>query len=469
MLKSTKPVVLICLTHGFHVRNIIYSDLYAHFCTNYRVLILMSDGNYVPSVDNALISNAEVVRVRVVPHRLERYFIFFRKSIFSGRERTQTYNLINENERKKHPIAYKLADYCNFVLGRLPLFANLWRAIEAVFVTGSEFNCVLEREKPLLVLTANYGTEGFEIRLLRAAHRHRVPTLAIVPSWDNLSSKGVIGAYPDHLVVWNQIMRDEAISLYGFKKDHIHVCGALQFDLYANPVNDNDFESVFSRFNFDRSTRYIVIGTITPRYFPNNIDMIEIIERAIDSGHLPNDLKIVVRLHPQVVDDPVYGDDLERYHQLAARSARIVLSIPRILRWGQMRPPAPTDAKELMMLLKSAVVCVMPASTLAIDACALGTPVIGIGFDGHSLQPYKQSVRRMYDFTHYRRLVAERGIRIAESAESLICEISSYLEDRERDKVGRQKIVASHVGNLAGASWRCVSAIADRLALGAPG
>ena len=72
----------------------------------------------------------------------------------------------------------------------------------------------------------------------------------------------------------------------------------------------------------------------------------------------------------------------------------------------------------------------MPASTLAIDACALGAPVIGVGFDGHQTKPYNQSVRRTFDFTHYRRIVELGGLRIAESKEMLIAEINAYLHDR---------------------------------------
>jgi hypothetical protein len=285
----------------------------------------------------------------------------------------------------------------------------------------------------------------------------------VIPSWDNLSSKGVIGENPKHLAVWNFIMRDEAISLYGFRDASIHVCGGLQFDLYAKPRPAEERARILGRLGIDPQRPFVVIGTITPRYFANNVDIVDIINDAVTAGELPADLQIVVRLHPQVVDDPHFGDNLEQYHERARRHERIKLSIPHVLRWGAIRPPTPEDGAELMTLLQLAAVSVMPASTLAIDACALGAPVIGIGFDGRQTKPYAQSVRRTFDFTHYRRIVAEGGLRIAESKQQLIEELSAYLRDRQRDAEGRARIVSSHLGSVDGASWRRVLGVVDRL------
>lgn len=455
--------VLICVSHGFHVRNILYSRLYGQLIERSQVTVLLPAGVVVSPEDQHLLRGASVVTMSVRPHRFEDAFLFLRKNVFAGRERTQTFNLISELERQKHPTMYRLANYCNAVFGRAPTFGRWWQKIEAQFVPGNEFDELLERLRPSVVITANYGTEPFEVRLLRAAHRRRIPSLAIVPSWDNLSSKGVIGENPRHLAVWNRIMLDEAVSLYGFRNSDVHIVGGLQFDLYAAERSAQERDEVLQRLQIDPRHPFVVIGTITPRYFANNIDIVDIVNEAVIDGRLPADLQIVVRLHPQVVDDRHFGDDLGPYRQRAAEHSRIKLSIPRVLRWGRMTPPTPQDGVELRTLLEMAAVSVMPASTLAIDACALGSPVIGVGFDGHQTKPYHQSVRRTFDFTHYRRIVVEGGLRIAESKEQLISEIAAYLADRSRDQEGRAKIVASHLVQVDGGAWQRVLDIVDRL------
>lgn len=131
---------------------------------------------------------------------------------------------------------------------------------------------------------------------------------------------------------------------------------------------------------------------------------------------------------------------------------------------GRITPPTPDDSVELMTLLHGSVFSVMPASTLAIDACALGARVIGIGFDGRESRPCVQSVRRTFDFTHYRRLVAQSGLRIAKSADRMIAELAAYIADRSRDHEGRSRVVSSQLGALDGAAWRRIGEVVNRMA-----
>lgn len=459
-----KPVALICLSHGFHVRNILYSPFYRWLTESFEPAVVVAEGVAVPDTDRHLLCSARVHSIVFVPHRYEKLFVFLRKNVFAGRKRTQTFNLIGEAERNKHPWLYRIAMLLNSVLGRFPIFGSLWQKLEALFISGWEFDALLAQTRPAVLISANYGTEALEVRLLRAAHRRGVPSLALIPSWDNLSSKGVIGENPKHLSVWNEIMHEEAVSLYGFREKAIHVCGGLQFDMYASPPTAEQRRTVFDRLGIDEQRPYVVVGTITPRYFSKNIEIVDLITEAIKAGRLPTNLQIVVRLHPQVVDDPVYGDDLGQYRDRANRYSHVKLSIPRILDWGRIKPPAPDDMLELMVLLHGAVANVMPGSTLAIDSCALGAPVIGIGFDGREVKPYNESVRRMFDFTHYRRLVDQGGIRIAESAEQMIDEINLYHADRWRDEEGRNKIVSSHLGEVDGHTWERVASVVKQMA-----
>jgi hypothetical protein len=456
-------VALICVSHGFHVRNLLYSRLYEHLVQQFRVLVVLPSGVEVPDADRPLLRGAETVTVPIIPHRWEKTFVFLRKNVFAGRERTQTFNLMSELERRRHPLMYVLAGYGNAVFGRFATVARAWRRIESWFIRGTEFDELLRETRPKVVITANYGTESLEVRLLRAAHRHGVPSLAIVPSWDNLSSKGVIGENPQHLAVWNGIMRHEAMTLYDFADEAVHVCGGLQFDLYATPRPQEERDAILQRLGIDPQRPFVMIGTITPRYFAHNVDIVDIVNEAVESGRLPSDLQIVVRLHPQVVNDAHFGDNLDQYRERAAKSERIKLSIPKVLRWGSITPPTPEDSVELMTLLQLAAVSIIPASTLAIDACALGAPVIGIGFDGYQQRPFRESVLRTFDFTHYRRIVAEGGLRIAHSQDELIAETLQYLRDRRRDEDGRMRIVSSHLFAVDGRAWQRVLGVVGEL------
>jgi len=247
--------------------------------------------------------------------------------------------------------------------------------------------------------------------------------------------------------------------LYGFPDKAVYVCGGLQFDPYAGSESDERRDEIFDRVGIDARHPYVVLGTITPRYFPKNVEVLDILIENAEKGRLPANLQIVVRLHPQVVDDPHFGDNLDEYRERAARWTRVKLSIPRVLRWGTLRPPHHDDGTELAVLLRHAAAAVMPASTLAIDACALGSPVIGIGFDGLERKPYSQSVRRTFDFTHYRRIVQEGGLRIAESPDEMVEMVVRYMQDRQLDADGRRRIVDSHIFKLDGKAWERIAQV----------
>jgi len=429
-----KPLVIVCLSQPFHIRNIVYSPFFAELRAAYDVTLVVPVGFAVPLSEAGLVEGCAIRPVRPVLHRFEGGFAFLRKSVFAGRERTQTFNLISEQERAGKTVRYAIAGALNSVLGRFEAPARAWRGVEGRLIPGTEFDAVVGEKPYSAVITANYGTDGTEARLIRAARRAGIPSVAIVPSWDNLTSKGVIAAMPDHLVVWNETMRSEADRLYGFPPDRIHIAGGLQFDHHMGAADAP------LPYPIPDGVPVVVYGTITPRYFRYNTDVIEVVAEKIRDGALPPETRLVVRLHPQVVD-PVFGDDLAAYRVLADRYNFVHLSMPDVAEWGPLKAPSFSDFSELIALLKRASAVVAPASTIAIDAAAVDTPMIGLGFDGHRTLPYEQSVRRMFDFTHYRPLMQTGAIELALSADDLVRELKAYIADPSLRRDARRRVV----------------------------
>ncbi|MEK7076832.1 MAG: hypothetical protein AAB967_01225, partial [Patescibacteria group bacterium] len=64
---------------------------------------------------------------------------------------------------------------------------------------------------------------------LKHAKRRRIPTLGMVRSWDNFSTKLFLRVHPDELLVQNEIMKEEAIGWCDFPGERIHVVGFAQF------------------------------------------------------------------------------------------------------------------------------------------------------------------------------------------------------------------------------------------------
>lgn len=89
------------------------------------------------------------------------------------------------------------------------------------------------------------------------------------------------------------------------------------------------------------------------------------------------------------------------------------------------------------------------ASTIVLEASACGTPSRCVAFDVEP-RPYHQSHVRYVDFTHYKKLQACRGTRIARSMEDLVGAINAYLQNPSLDQEGRERIVSTMYSRLDG-------------------
>ena len=99
----------------------------------------------------------------------------------------------------------------------LPAEPRLAAAVEALGV-----------DAVLLVSRCSLG--GAERDLLKVTRALELPSLMLVWSWDNLSSKAVLHEHPDHLLVWNELQVDEAERLQGFPRERVYALGAPSFD-----------------------------------------------------------------------------------------------------------------------------------------------------------------------------------------------------------------------------------------------
>jgi hypothetical protein len=95
----------------------------------------------------------------------------------------------------------------------------------------------LHRLKPDRVLvTPMLYPASREIDVIAAASRAGVPSVGLVLSWDNLSSKGSFHQVPDRVLVWNEEQRGEATSLHGLDPRRVEAIGAPVFDfLFERP------------------------------------------------------------------------------------------------------------------------------------------------------------------------------------------------------------------------------------------
>ena len=110
-------------------------------------------------------------------------------------------------------------------------FDRLLRALERRMpVSERSVEMIEEFEPDVMIVSPLVETGSPQGDHLRAADRLGVPTVLLVASWDNLTTKGVIRDAPDLTIVWNEDQVREAIDLHGLPRDTVVATGAHSHD-----------------------------------------------------------------------------------------------------------------------------------------------------------------------------------------------------------------------------------------------
>lgn len=455
--------IFIYISHGAHVRNLVNLGFARSLAQSFEIVFLTWPED-VASLQAYVGDLGLVEALPYRPRRFEGQLAAVRRYVMISPRRNRTVNLFSLSMKHDNPGLYRVLRAANLTIGRWKAVRSAWTAIERRLLPLADALLLIDRHRPAAVIAANYGADPDVMRLFTAAARRGVPTVAVVPSWDNLSSKGVMGAKASLLVVWNAVMRREADAFHDFPMDRVKVAGPMQFDSYGPGHPRHDRASLSRTLDLDPARPYVVYGTITPKYFPHNLEVVRHLAELSEGGALTGRPQVVVRIHPQVVDDPVFGERLEAYEALAAAFPGTVrLNVPKVMKWGRLRPAPEGDQILLADMLYHAAACLVPGSTLALDAIAAGCPAIGIAYDGDAPDtPYHQSIRRWYDYEYFKPLLDLDGLPLAGSREELREALDALLRDRDINLLARNRVVAELVGKLDGAaSRRCAEAVLD--------
>jgi FAD/FMN-containing dehydrogenase len=109
--------------------------------------------------------------------------------------------------------------------------ATMLRLIERAIPTNTALESFIREHHPdLLLVTPLIELGSQQVDYVKCARRLGIRIALCVASWDNLTSKGLIRVVPDHVIVWNEAQKSEAVSLHGVDPGRVAVTGAQLFD-----------------------------------------------------------------------------------------------------------------------------------------------------------------------------------------------------------------------------------------------
>jgi CDP-glycerol glycerophosphotransferase (TagB/SpsB family) len=308
-------------------------------------------------------------------------------------------------------------------------------ALSDRLVSHPQMERLFDEHRPKLVVAANPGLVFSEVPLLRTARRRGVFSMAIDPSWDNFTNKLIPVRQVDRLVVWNDIMKAQALELHGYRADAIRVAGAPQFDSYFRPQSRTPRDEFFRKIGADPSRKLIALTTTPRSLYSHHDHVLRTLVPAIHGGMLTG-AQILVRLHPR--------DEVGAYQEFA--------NVPDVIIEKPFRDTVkvadglavdvmPENQRHLGDTMCYADAVVNVASTIAIEACIFDTPVVNICFDGPGETPFVKSAKRYYSFTHYVNITSRNAVRVAQSADEMVEMVARYLANPSLDAAGRRQVV----------------------------
>ena len=302
-------------------------------------------------------------------------------------------------------------------------------------VSHPQIEAAFDRLRPAMVVTSSPGLILSEVPLLRTAKRRGIRTMAIDPSWDNFTNKLMPVRRVSRLVVWNDVMKAQAVELHGYRPDEIRVGGVPQWDRYFSEGAAIGRDAFFARIGADPSRRLVTLTTTPQELYSHHDHVLRVMNAALRDGTWPS-AQILVRLHPR--------DDRSMYAPFEGVPGIIIEKPFRdTVRAGDGLAVDVTaeSQRHLAATLQHSDVIVNVASTIAVEAAIFDTPVVNVAFDGEREAEFARSARRYYHFTHYANVTRHNSVKVAWSPSELLSHVRSYLDDPAQDRGGRAQVV----------------------------
>lgn len=426
-MESQKPTIFMTISVGMIARNLLHNEFFRLLKDAYNVVIftpLNSDPDFIQEfggtgVTLEFLNKAHLTKGERLLNALHKSLIYNPSVMIKAYYGTTTKHWRQRNVKK---VITNFLERIIFglLLSRLRILRDFVKWLDArLYRNYREYEKYFATYNPVLCFITNIGADN-EIYFLRCARKHGVKTLAMTKSWDNFSKIGFRDK-ADHLIVWSDFMKDEAIAFQNYKREDISVVGIPQFDIYATIGKTTKREDFITTYRLDPSKKIILFGHAGTTLAPDDPYVVELLRDWILEEHLPYQILVrphfghpgAVELFSPLEDGSVVFVDAQYERSHFKRGG-----------WDISR----AHHERLALSLTWSDVIVSSITTLVLDGIACGNKVICYAFDRDKRMPYPHSIKRLYETLWFKGLV-EEGLKgsIAESEEALYSMIRGAL------------------------------------------
>lgn len=334
-------------------------------------------------------------------------------------------------ERTGRYARYAVSRAANWLLAR-PLVRRCVRAADYALVRTDHYRRHFDAYRPDLVFMAHLFDEP-EAHLLREAKRRGVKTVGLINSWDKVTARCMLRLLPDTLLVFNSVVKEEAIAHNEMPAERIMVCGLPQYDVYVRGVRSTR-DKFFEKIGVPSNRKLIVYGPAGSAYSDADWSVIDYLYALNAAGKFGENAAVFVRFQP---NDFIDRREIEKRPLLAYDYPGIRFSSKRGVDWDM-------DVHEIAHLadtLRHMSLFISYGSSMTVDAALFDKPVIHLGFVPHTGRAPHTSPVRFYEMNHNKNVQTTGGARLVKNEEELCSWVRKYCADPGLDREGRKRLV----------------------------
>lgn len=457
--------IMIVITRGFILRNVLRSGLLDLLKAKYRVVILLATKKDQPIPQelrdefedkNVSLHGIAEPKMGGLFDRLYRFVSRWTFWLVYTRSGWVFSRIGNFNRLNRAPI-WQYVEYAIFsVLTRIDPLKHAARWVEKNMFRHDCYGALFAAHKPDVVFSTSIVSK-MDIVLMKEAQRRGIKTVSMPKGWDNIT-KGLYHVVPDKLIVQNPLMRQGAVKQQLIPSEKIAVCGFSQFDWYRKPEILLSREEYCSRVGLNPVKKIIFFGS-EGAWAPHDDDIAQMLAQMVNTdGLLATPAQLFVRPHFTDVKK-------RRFDRLADLENVVVdesITVSDVLHcnWD----PKNEETILFANLLHHCDLLVNVASTLTLDAACFDKPIISVAF-GTLFHPRTgQDVSHLYyEMDHYADVLKTKAVDLVHSQEALLAAVNQGLLHPERKREERKRLIADLCYKVDGQSSSRMFAAIDNL------
>ncbi|MGI8596729.1 MAG: hypothetical protein ACR2LY_05520 [Thermoleophilaceae bacterium] len=304
-------------------------------------------------------------------------------------------------------------------------------ALERAIPSSGEVEELIAAHRPDVVMLTPLVTRPDQTDVVKSARALGIPSVLAVASWDHLTTKGLIRAHPDRVLVWNETQAAEARELHLVPSERIRVTGAHPFDRWFGRAPSVPRDEFCARLGLDPE-RELVLWAGSAHNIVRAAEEHAFVSRWIAALRASPDprvagLGVLIRPHPTV--------NAAGWRELGPPAFDNVALWPS----GQRSSTTSETRSDLFDSLHHSAAVVAINTTVMIEAAIVGRPVL-------TVQP-EDFAETQAATLHFRYLLPDHGgfLISAEGLEEHVAQLGDALHAPEHTAAMRERFLRSFV------------------------